>query len=82
MHMVREGLHALDEKTQQPLELDTYCTTNAPYRNAFDQQAFDEPTLVLREEVWLAALDALASPVVVLIVLFAIMNRPICNFPN
>jgi len=29
MQMIRQGLKALDEKTQEPLECDTYGTTNA-----------------------------------------------------
>jgi hypothetical protein len=30
MQMIRQCLKALDQKTQEPLELDTHRTTNAP----------------------------------------------------
>jgi len=29
MQMIRQGLEALDQKSQEPLECDTYCTTDA-----------------------------------------------------
>jgi hypothetical protein len=37
----------------------------------------DQPTRVLRDEVWLAALDELASTVVAVMVLFAVVHMPI-----
>ena len=43
-------------------------------RETFEQQAFDETTLVLRDEVLFAALDKLASTVVAVMILFAIVN--------
>jgi hypothetical protein len=43
-------------------------------RETFEQQAFDETTLVLRDEVLIAALDELASAVVAMMVLFAVVN--------
>jgi hypothetical protein len=38
---------------------------------------FDEAPLVLREEVLLAALDKLASTIVAVMILFAVVNVPI-----
>ena len=48
--------------------------TNTPQRETFEQQAFDETTLVLRDEVVLVALDKLASTVVAVMILFAVVN--------
>ena len=42
-----------------------------------EQQAFDETTLVLRDEVLLAALDKLTTTVVAMMVLLAIVDVPI-----
>ena len=63
MEMIRQCLNALDEKTQQPLEFDTHRATNAAPGNPFHKQAFDECTLVFRDEVLREALDELASTV-------------------
>jgi hypothetical protein len=41
----------LDQKTQEPLEGDAHRTTDAAQREPFQQQAFDERTLGLRDEV-------------------------------
>jgi hypothetical protein len=41
---------------------------------ALKHDPFDKPALGLRDEIWLAALDALASRVVAMMVLFAIVN--------
>ena len=72
--MIRQGLKALDQKTQEPLEGDTHRTTDAAQRDPLHQQAFDETTLVLRDEVLLEALDELASTVVAVMILFAVVN--------
>ena len=72
--MIRQGLKALDQKAQEPLECDTHRATNAAQRNPLHQQAFDERTLVLRDEVLLEAVDKLAATVVALMVLFAVVN--------
>ena len=72
--MIRQGLNALDEKAQQPLECDTHCATNATQRNPLHQQAFDERPCVLRDEVLLEALDKLAPTVVAVMILFAVVN--------
>jgi hypothetical protein len=74
MQMIRQGCKALDEKAQKPLEGDTDHATNPPQRETFEQQAFDETTLVLRDEVVLAALDKLASTVVAVLIWFAVVN--------
>ena len=58
-----QGLKAGDEKAQEPRESDTHSATDAVQYNPFHQQACDKPTLVLRDEVWLEALDELARTV-------------------
>jgi len=75
--MIRQGLEALDQKTQEPLEGDAHRTTDAAQRNPLYEQAFDETTLVLRNKVLLAALDELASTTVAVMILFPVVNVPI-----
>jgi hypothetical protein len=82
VEMIRQCLEALDEKTQQPLEFDTHRATNAAPGNPFHKQAFDECTPFIRDEVLLEALDKLASTVVAVMVLFAIMNVTIFLVPG
>jgi hypothetical protein len=65
------------EKSQEPLEGDAHCATNAPQRNSLDKQAFNERTLFSRDEVLLEALHALAPTVVAVMVLFAAVNVPV-----
>ena len=72
--MIRQGLKALDEKPQEPLECDPHRATNAAQRNPLHQQAFDERSRVLRDEVLFEALDKLAPTVVAVMVLFAVVN--------
>jgi hypothetical protein len=74
---IGQGLKAPDEKPQEPCESDTYRLTHATQRKAFQQQAFDERPLVLRNKVLLAALNELAATVVALVMLFTIVNMPI-----
>jgi hypothetical protein len=74
MQMIRQGLEALDQKTQEPFEGDAHRTTDAAQRNSLHQQAFNKTTLVIGDEVLLAALDKLAPTVVAVMVLFAIVN--------
>jgi hypothetical protein len=64
----------LDQKPQEPLEGDAHRTTDAAQRNALHQQAFDQAPLISGDGVLLAALDKLASTVVAVMVLFAIVN--------
>src|SRR5262245_48241577 len=75
--MIRQGLEALGEKTQEPLESDAYRTTDAAQRETFQQQAFDERRLVLRDEVLFKTVDKLPSAVVTVMILFAIVNMAI-----
>src|SRR5262249_32434938 len=75
--MIRQRCKALDEKAQEPLEGDPYCTTDTSQGNPFHQQAFDQTTLVIGDEVLRGALDELASAVVAVMVLFAVMNVPV-----
>jgi hypothetical protein len=82
VEMIRQCLEAMDEKTQQPLEFDTHRATNAAQGNPFHKQAFDERTPFIRDEVLLEALDKLASTVVAVMVLFAIMNVTIFLVPG
>jgi hypothetical protein len=51
-------------------------------RDPLHQQAFDETTLIIRDEVWLAALDELAATSVAVMVLFAVVNMPIFLVPG
>jgi hypothetical protein len=74
METIRQGLAALDQKTQEPLESDTYRATNITQGNSFHKQTFDEALLVSRDEVLLAALDKQASTIMAVMVLFAVMN--------
>ena len=53
MEMIGQGLKALDQKTQEPLECDTHRATNTAQRHPFHQQAFDKTSLVIRDEVLL-----------------------------
>ena len=77
MEMIRQGLEALDQKPQEPLEGDAHRTTDAAQRHALHQQAFDQAPLISGDEVLLAALDKLAPTVVAVMVLFAVMNVPV-----
>jgi hypothetical protein len=80
--LIRECLATLDEQPHHPLEFDTHCTTNATQCNPFHQQAFDARTFVLRDEGWLETLDKLASSIMAVMVLFAIMNVTIFLLPG
>jgi hypothetical protein len=73
----KSGTLLLDSRVVE-LEGDAYGATNATQGNPLYQQAFDEAPLVLRDEVLLEALDKLASTVVAVMILFAIVNVPIC----
>jgi hypothetical protein len=42
MQMVRQGLEALHQKAQEPLELDSHRATNTAQRCPLHQQAFDQ----------------------------------------
>src|SRR5262245_7014533 len=77
MQMIRQVLEAWDQKTREPLEGAAHRTTDAAQRQTFQQQAFDERTLVLRDEVLFKTVDKLPSAVVVVMTLFAVVNVPI-----
>ena len=72
--MSRQSCQALDEKTSEPLECDPSRTTDTASGNPCHYQAFDKTPLFLREEVWLTVRDKLASTIVTMMVLFAVMN--------
>jgi len=74
VEMIRQGLEALDQKTQEPLKGDAHRTTDAAQRNPLYQQAFDKTPLVIGDEVLLEALHELAPTVMTVMVLFAVMN--------
>jgi hypothetical protein len=59
--IIRQSLNAWDEKPHQPCERDTHGATNAPPGKPLYQQAVAEAPLVIRDAVWLAARDKLAS---------------------
>ena len=59
MEMIRQGLEALDQETQEPLTFDTHRTADATPRDPLDQQVFDERSCVSRDEVLFEAVDQL-----------------------
>ena len=77
MEMIRQGLEALDQKVQQPLEAHADSPTHTAQGNPFHQQVFDERACILRDEILFAAVDTLPSAVVALMVLFAVVNVPV-----
>jgi hypothetical protein len=74
MEMIRQGLEALDQETQEPLECDTHRTTDAAQRDPLYQQVFDECSYVSRDEVLFEAVDKLTAAVMALMVLFAVVD--------
>ena len=61
VEMLRQGLEALDEKPQKPLECHPHRATHTASGNPFHQQAFDERPLVPRDQVLFEAPNELAS---------------------
>ena len=61
--MIRQGLETVDDKSQEPLEPDLDCTANAAKRDTFQQQALNEITCFIRDEVLLEAIDKLTATV-------------------
>jgi hypothetical protein len=82
MEMIRQGLEALDQETQEPLECDTHRTTDAAQRDPLDQQVFDERSCVGRDEVLFEAVDKLTAAVMALMVLFAVVDVAIFLVPG
>jgi hypothetical protein len=72
--MIGQSLKTLNQKAQEPFEPDPHHATNASQRNPLQKQAFDESPSVVRDTILLPALDKLASTVVTVMVLFAVMN--------
>jgi hypothetical protein len=77
MQMIREGLEALDQKAQEPLERDTHRATDAAQRDPFYQQAFDQRSGIIRDKVLFEAVDKLPATVLALMMLFAVVNATI-----
>ena len=74
IEMIGQGFKAVDNKAQELLEFDSHGATNAAQRQAFQQQALDQNSCFLRDEVLLEALDKLTATVLALMVLLAIVN--------
>jgi hypothetical protein len=72
--MIGQGFKTVDNKAQEPLEFDPHGTTNAAQRQALQQQALDQSSGVIRDEVLLKAIDKLTSTVLALMVLFAVVD--------
>jgi hypothetical protein len=77
VEMIRQRLNTVTQKAQEPLETHTDGATNAAQGNPFHQQALDERTCVIRDEVLFEAVDKLTAAVVAVMVLFAVMNEAI-----
>jgi methylaspartate ammonia-lyase len=75
-------LKALDQKAQQSLECDTYSATDAAQRYPLHQQAFDQSSCVIRDEVLFKTVDKLPSAVVAGMMLFAVVNVPVFLVPE
>jgi hypothetical protein len=74
MKMVRQGLNALDQKAQEPLEPDTHNTADAPSRNPLHQQAVDQRSSVIRDADLFEAVDKRTAAVMALMVLFGVVD--------
>jgi hypothetical protein len=77
MQMIGQDLKTLDEKASEPLECASSRATNTPQRETFEQQAFAQTALCSPNEVWLAALDKLASTIMAVMVLLTSMSVPV-----
>jgi hypothetical protein len=66
--------NALDEKAQEPLELDTHRATHTAQRNPFQQQAFETSPSISRDEILLEALGKLTPTVVAVMIVLAVMT--------
>lgn len=77
VEMIRQRLNTVNQKAQEPLESHTDSATNAAQGNPFHQQAFDERTCVICDEVLFEAVDKLTAAVVAVMVLFAVMNMAV-----
>jgi hypothetical protein len=77
VEMIRQGLNALNQKAQEPLECDPHGATDTASRNPLHQQAFDERTLFIWDKVLREAPDELASTVVTVMILCVGVDVPI-----
>jgi hypothetical protein len=75
--MVRQGFKALHQKAQESLECDTHRATDAAQRYPLHQQASDQRSGVIRDEVLCEAIDKLACTIFALIILLAIVDVPV-----
>ena len=74
MQMVRQCIKACHEKAQQPLESHLSRTANPAKRDTFQQQALNEITRCIRDQVLLAAVDKVTATILALVVLFAVVD--------
>jgi len=72
--MIWQRLNALKQKSQQPLEGDSHRPTNAAQRYPLHQQACNQRSGVLRDEVLFEAIDKLTSTIFALMILLAIVD--------
>ncbi len=72
--MIGQRLKLGDTKPQQPCESYPHRPANPPEGQAFEHQALNKATRVIRDEVLLEAIDKLTATVLALVVLFAGVN--------
>jgi hypothetical protein len=77
VEMSRQGLGALDQQTQEPLQSNPNGATYAPPRKPRKQQAVHQRPCGMRDEVGRAACDTLPSTVGAMLRLFAVMHMTI-----
>jgi hypothetical protein len=77
MEMIRQGLNALTQQTQEPLEFHPHRTPKAASRHPCHQQAVDEPTYILCNAVLRAALDELTSTITAVMAWLAAVDMTI-----
>jgi hypothetical protein len=74
LRLIRQGFNTVDDEAQEPLEFDPHGATNAAQRQVLQQQALDQISCVIRDDVLLEALDKLTAIVLALMVLFAVVK--------
>jgi hypothetical protein len=80
--MIRQGLEAVDQATQEPLACDTDRTPDAAPRDPLDQPVCDERSCLSRDEVWFEAVDKLTAAVMAVMGLFAVVEVAIFLVPG
>jgi hypothetical protein len=73
--MPGQGFKTSDNKAQQPFEPDAHRAANAAKRETFQQQALNELTRFIRDQVLLEAIDKLTATLFALMVLLGDMQR-------